>query len=211
MARNIGRIKKMFCKDYVWYLGYGSNINKERFLCYIKHDDCRDKTIPKYNLKYIIPNELYFAKNSTRWNNGGVAFITSRPSKQIYTLCRIYLIKKQQFEDLAKQETKTKDLISINFSKVINNGYSIYKKDSWYGKVIYFGKKYGIPIFSITNENDLNDFKKPDISYLSIIKTGIQQVHKICEDDLVKYFLTKKGIEGNYKREEIVYIVRNGN
>ena len=57
-------------KNLVWYIGYGSNLSKERFLCYItggqpignakSYEGCRDKTLPISDKSIIINNDLYF-------------------------------------------------------------------------------------------------------------------------------------------------------
>ncbi len=57
---------------YVWYVGYGSNLSQQRFLCYItgripcfgkkKNDGCKkNQTLPADNKPIIIHYPLYFA------------------------------------------------------------------------------------------------------------------------------------------------------
>ena len=58
-------------QEYVWYVGYGSNLNKQRFLCYIlggtpkygckSNQGCINKALPPEDRSIKIPNGLYFA------------------------------------------------------------------------------------------------------------------------------------------------------
>ena len=58
--------------NYVWYASYGSNINKDRFLCYIKGGQpmgstkiergCKDQTLPIDEQAFIIPISFILPK-----------------------------------------------------------------------------------------------------------------------------------------------------
>ena len=58
-----------FQSSYVWYASYGSNMSKERFLCYIRGgsvegmtkrcEGCADPSEPLKDLYIEIPHELY--------------------------------------------------------------------------------------------------------------------------------------------------------
>jgi hypothetical protein len=127
-------------QDKVWYACYGSNILEERFLCYIKggkpngaktnYISCRDKTLPADNEDFYICSELYFAKESDNWNTDGVAFISTFFEPKASTIGRIYLITKELLVDIARQETNTKNELTIDFKKAIEEGYYIFKRPS---------------------------------------------------------------------------------
>jgi hypothetical protein len=104
-------------QDYVWYLGYGSNLSKQRFLCYIlggkpKHGSnsnlgCKDKTLPLENKPFEIPHRLYFALPDKKvetcgWGKGGVAFITPEVEKEkkFWMLGRMWKITKDQYKEV---------------------------------------------------------------------------------------------------------------
>src|SRR4030095_163368 len=117
---------------HIWYASYGSNLLEERFLCYIKggqpvgskkhYEGCRDKSLPIDKEEFYIPSELYFAKESDSWDNGGVAFIKTNFEPQQSTLGRMYLITPQQFIDVVKQETNSSGSLHIDFEKAIVEG-----------------------------------------------------------------------------------------
>jgi hypothetical protein len=105
----LGSVRKA---DYVWYATYGSNMLQERFLLYIKggncvfngknYTGCRDKSLPKDSKPIEITYNMYYANRSLSWGAGGVSFLDlSKPGK---ALGRMYLITKEQFEDVRRQE-----------------------------------------------------------------------------------------------------------
>src|SRR3954449_2685541 len=76
--------------DYVWYASYGSNINTDRFLCYIKggkpegsskvETGCKDPSLPIASSTFTMNFPLYFAKEAAKWESKGVAFIGLTPA-----------------------------------------------------------------------------------------------------------------------------------
>ncbi len=108
--------------DYVWYVGYGSNLNEQRFLCYIqggtprfgRRSDigCTDKTLPKDNRPITIHYPLYFAlpvdiTKTENWDVGGVAFISPYKDTNTKTFCRMWKITKEQYEEVRVQEGRS--------------------------------------------------------------------------------------------------------
>ena len=115
-------------KDLVWYASYGSNLKKSRFMCYIQggnpegttkiYEGCNNKQPPRKDKSIIIPHELYFSKQSSTWENKGVAFITIKRNESSITYGRMYLITKQQFMEVVRQENgicPNDSSININF------------------------------------------------------------------------------------------------
>lgn len=204
-------------QDKVWYACYGSNLLEERFLCYIKggqpkgamttYEVCRDKTIPADNEDFFICSELYFAKESSNWANGGVAFIRTLFEPQASTIGRIYLVTKGQLIDIARQETNTKSELTIDFDKAVEDGSFIFKRPSWYGNLIYLGQQNGYPIFTLTNENDLLPLTKPSKNYIKTISEGIKESHNFDNQTILEYLRSKGGIKGNYNDQELLNII----
>jgi hypothetical protein len=205
-------------QDKVWYACYGSNMLQERFLYYIiggKHkgakttyEGCNDKTLPVDNEDFYICSELYFAKESNNWDNGGVAFIRTLFEPQASTIGRIYLITKGQLIDIARQETKTKTELKIDFDKAIESGYYIFKRPSWYGNLLYLGLQNSYPIFTLTNENDLQPLTKPSKKYIKTISEGIKEAHNFDDKTILEYLRSKGGINGNYDDHELLDIIK---
>jgi hypothetical protein len=204
-------------QDKVWYACYGSNILEENFLCYIKggqpkgakriYEGCKDNTLPADYEDFYICSELYFAKESGNWDNGGVAFVRTLFEPQVSTIGRIYLVTKGQLIDIARQETNTKTELAIDFDKTIEDGSYIFKRLSWYGNLLYLGQQYEYPIFTLTNESDLQPSIRPSKSYIKTISYGIKEAHKFDDKTVFEYLRTKRGINGNYNDQELLDII----
>ncbi len=151
----------------MWYASYGSNLQRERFLCYIRggkpkgridvYEGCRNKTLPEEDEEFYICSRLYFARESNGWNKGGVGFISNSFDKSNQSLARIYLITKEQFVDVVKQETKYSGELNIDFEQCIKKGSLVFKDPSWYGNLIYLGEQNQYPIFTFTSKQDFTD------------------------------------------------------
>jgi len=204
-------------QDKVWYACYGSNLLEERFLCYIRggqpagaktvYGGCVDKTLPSESEDMHINCELYFARASKNWDNGGVAFIRTTSNPTVSTMGRIYLITKGQLIDIAKQETKTVSDLEIDFNKAILEGAHLFKEKSWYGNLLYIGQHNDYPLFTLTNESDNQPETKPSIGYLKTICLGIKQTHGFEDAIILDYLKSKRGISGNYADEELMQIM----
>lgn len=200
--------------EYVWYASYGSNISNNRFLCYIgggrakgalsEEVGARNHALPlKYEMLRI-GKKQYFATESKRWQNQGVAFISSAYSKEI-TLGKMYLITKEQFEDVVKQENNrpVTSYLDLKLDQARHEGSAIVIEDSRYGRILFLGQKDGAPIYSFTNPNDLEIYKKPSSQYLLMIASGILENYQLSLNELCDYFMHKKGIESNYSLVEL--------
>ncbi|HZV69556.1 MAG TPA: hypothetical protein VFG10_08430 [Saprospiraceae bacterium] len=203
---------------HIWYASYGSNLLEERFLCYIRggqpvgskkpYDGCRDKSLPVVKEEFYISSELYFAKESDSWDNGGVAFIKTNFEPKQSTFGRIYLITPEQFIDVVKQETNGSDSLHIDFGNAISEGSLIFKDPSWYGNLIYLGIQYDYPIFTFTNKINLTPTTKPSTQYLKTIISGIQEAFgNLNTFEILDYLISKEGIKENYSREELILII----
>jgi len=150
-------------EDKVWYVAYGSNMLRERFMVYINggrfcdikktYSGCTDKTPPTADEPLTIPFELYFGNESKTWG-GGVAFIDKDKSGQ--TKGRAYLITTGQFDEIQAQE---------------GNG------PNWYNCVIELKKdRNGIPYKLFTNENRRPE-NSPSKEYRAIYDKGLKEVY----------------------------------
>ncbi len=101
--------------NHVWYVAYGSNLCKSRFMAYISGSDgtlwpkargCRDKTPPQRETSSQISGRIYFAEHSRNWEGGGVAFYDPTVRDSL-TLVRMYLVTLEQFNDIFLQENGT--------------------------------------------------------------------------------------------------------
>lgn len=146
---------------YLIYAAYGSNLLKERFMCYIKggvfigkeYTGCSDKSEPVDLGWMYIPHRLYFAKESRSWDKKGVAFLSieREPNHEYYTVVRLWRISEGQFKEVQRQEGP-----------------------DWYRDVITLGEKDGIEIKTITGPWE-NKKQRPSSEYIEVLKRGLKE------------------------------------
>ena len=193
--------------EYVWYASYGSNLLRERFMCYIKggrpegststYKGCSNKEPPIGDKRITIPHELYFAKESDIWENKGVAFIRSTKDHHAQTLGRMYLITRKQFTQVVRQENSrgSKDTsIQIDFETAVKNGESLIPP-CWYGRIIFLGNEDGYPIFTFTARWEYDEIipNPPGEEYRGIIEKGLKEAYGMSDEEITAY-LRKAGV-----------------
>ena len=134
---------------YVWYACYGSNLNRERFMEYIRN--CPDKTEPVEARPFTLPHPIYFAKSGKRWDNGAVAFLDDSRDGAAYS--RIYKITSAQYESVKQQEGAS------------------------YTKKLSFGTVDGLPVYSFTDTQRNEPLRVPARSYFSVILRGLRECY----------------------------------
>ncbi len=106
--------------DYLWYGAYGTNIDEERFLCYIQggkctangkyYDGCSDKSRWIDEDVALYPGTVYSANHSPSWNNKGVAFYDENAKDNLlkgFTFFKLYKIRRRQLEQVQRQEGRS--------------------------------------------------------------------------------------------------------
>lgn len=127
----------------VWYAGYGSNLSRQRFSCYISGGTCKEngRTYPgcsdptparaEQNRNY--PGTLYFGNSSSSWGGCGVAFYDpAQRNEDDFVYMKLYLITRSQLHDVMKQEGAS---------------------PNWYGRLFCLEvDDQGIPVYTLTSE-----------------------------------------------------------
>lgn len=208
----------MKASDYIWYAGYGSNLCYDRFMCYIKggipagssksNIGCRDNSSPLKSSLISIQHELFFAHESKSWGGGGVAFIDPfKKSENTNTICRGYLITRQQFADIVRQENDIQTEINIDVSKAIDIEVLKVGKNGWYSIVVFLGYYNEIPVFTITCDQPLPQINMPSEQYLRTIVSGLKEITDWGASEIVGYLSIRKGVRDFYSIESIQQIV----
>ena len=150
-------------KEYVWYACYGSIVNRERFMRYIRN--CADTTPPVEDRTFVINHSIYFAKHAEIWDGGGKAFLDDTGHGM--ALGRIYKITVDQFEDVKRQE-----------------GHD-------YTKRIHLGMVDGLPVFSFTDKQKNSPAVTPSEAYFTTILVGLKECYEgvFSEPELVRYLI----------------------
>jgi len=167
-----GIAKAINNSNLLWYACYGSNINKERFMKYI--EGCSDKTPPRDERPFIFDYPIYFSNNSPSWDYKGVAFLDI--NKKGKSFGKIYLITKEQFEEIKLQEGSNRN---------------------WYGKTVDLGLIDGIPVKTITKEERTSDVI-PSPRYLDVKKKGIKDTYPELTLSDIDVYLMKSYLNENH-------------
>jgi hypothetical protein len=213
--------KTMMSERYVWYASYGSNLSKDRFLCYIKggraqgssevEEGCRNAADPLQDRPVQIPHPLYFSKTAAKWDHGGVAFLDAE-RRDSRTLGRMYLITQEQFVDVVKQENSLDKLPSIDFDSVIQHPQGVVLlKDKWYGRILYVGEEEGFPIFTFTSPEPFqaSHATRPAESYLRMLILGYKETYEMNPEQIADYLISKPGVFEHYSFDELIQLTRD--
>ncbi|KGX84127.1 hypothetical protein [Pontibacillus marinus] len=201
----------------VWYASFGSNLFRERFLCYIEGGQpegsnrrevgSRDATLPVKDAPVSLPFSLYFAGYSDRWD-GGAAFIDTHYNENADTWGRMYLITEEQFEDVIRQENGISDL-SLDWSALRANGNTLVEKSD-YGNLLYAGEREGHPIFTFTHYLPMEEreITVPSKRYLAMLIRGFLEAYTDTPEACVDYLIEKPGVKDHYKYEDLLAFVK---
>ncbi len=156
-------MEKQIGKDeLVWYVAYGSNLSSKRFQEYL--DKIHHKGPFPISKPFSIPFDIYFDRNSPRWDQRGVAFLnTDKPG---FAYGKAYLITYQRFLDIQSQE-------------------------GWYPKIVNLGfldDRHALSFTQMKHEHKV----KPSISYLNVILSGLSETYPNIELSILRRYLQEK-------------------
>lgn len=187
-------------EELVWYACYGSNIDLDRFLIYIKGGNLtvngvvkpyrrcnEDDEAPRDSEPYIINHRLYFAKESSTWSDNGVGFISTKKNQRSNTYAKLYLISKIQFAHMfASENSRRTTHIDYNFLQ--NKKFQDFEYN-FYNRIIQLEDNYnGYPILTFTNKVILQN-NNPMDGYLQLISRGLKSVHQLNQNEITQYFI----------------------
>lgn len=145
--------------SHVWYASYGSNMARERMLCYLEGGSprgsemvqvgARNSALPVNDVPVRLPGSVFFSGRSRRWQNGGGAFYD--PTVSGVALGRAYLLTMEQFDDVVAQECglfpgdKTVDV-----GGVLRSPDGRLVEPGLYGTLVHVGDLTGFPVLSFT-------------------------------------------------------------
>jgi hypothetical protein len=213
--------------NLIWYVGYGSNLNLQRFNCYLfggipnysfrNHKGSGIRHAPVKSAAIKIPFELYFSKSAESWENKGVAFLKSLKNNRAETLCAAYLIQKEQFIDVLLQENgkdPKQENISINFNELKNAGEYFLppeNENQWYGRILYLGEKDGYGLLTFTAKWDDAEIQctQPGENYLKTIIEGIKTNFELSTDEIINYLFRLCGIHNKLSLSELERLIHS--
>lgn len=208
--------------ERVWYVSYGSNLKRARFMAYLRggrtpgndvvHEGCADTSPPIDDVPLELPNSLYFAGWSDRvWGGTSGGFITldvQAPS----ALARAYLIARGQFLDVVRQENANQaadlDDFDRNLARARRSGHTRLLPTGSYSELVYSGEREGHPLLSFTASVNRTDFTPPSAAYLGVIGSGLRECHGLSTKQVVEYLGDRPGVRGHWAPGALLDVLR---
>ncbi len=78
---------------------------------------------------------------------------------------------------------------------------------SWYCKKILLGEDGGVPVYTITNKDDLSNILCPSKPYIKTIALGLKETYNFNEEEITNYLITKDGIRGSLQKDHILKMI----
>jgi len=206
-------------EDLVWYASYGSNLSRERFMCYIEggtppgstkdHSGCSDRSPPRDDRPILLPHGLLFSMRSAQWEDGGVAFVDPENMTPTGTLGRMYLVTGEQFVQIVRQENGLEpddESIQIDLEEVVRKGEMTLPGQ--YGRLLHVGFEMPHPIFTFTSTTaaDLEPVA-PGTNYLKTIIRGLIETYDMDDAEISLYLKAATGISGMPVEEDLERII----
>ena len=203
----------------VWYVSYGSNLSRSRFLTYLQggrvpgnavlYRGCRDTAPPADDLPITLPHSLYFAGWSARvWGGTSAAFVT-RAAQTPPALARAYLITEEQFLDVVRQENANGlavDDFEPKARQARRDGHMRLLSTGTYTELLFCGERDGHPMLTFTASGDRVDLRAPSAAYLRVIGSGLRECHGLSTAEVVAYMLDRPGVEGAWTDAQLTDI-----
>ena len=169
---------------FAWYVGYGSNLSSARFDRYLA--GCRDTTPPWRWTPVEVPHRLLFARESSRWAGGGVAFLDPEPTPGARTLARAWLVTWEQFTDVLAQECGLP--VGSVAVPVLETVRVVPHPGHWYGCVVPLGRREGWPMVTFTDEAAAALIQGgPGPAYRAVIAEGLAEAHGLTPAEVDEY------------------------
>lgn len=190
--------------DMVWYACYGSNLLRKRFMCYLKgglipgndkaERGATDPSDPVRDEPVKINHRLFFSLHLPKWGGSGVAFIDTKVSNDRITYGRKYLITREQFLDVVRQENAVAAdaEIVIDEEKLKRDGWQDIFSDTWYGRLIYVGDAINIPIYTFTCRKAMEEMELVPAfgGYYQVISDGLKETYHLTDEEIEDYLKT---------------------
>jgi hypothetical protein len=199
----------------VWYASYGSNLSRDRFLCYLQggrpegatrtYPGARDRTLPSDDRALTLSGEMFFGWESPTWG-GGIAFYDADGPGE--TFARAYLVSEQQFADVAAQEMHGDPGDDLDLSHVLKHARHELGPGR-YEALHLVGELDGQPVLTFTTPDPTAlQRNSPAEAYIRMIVRGLRDVHGLSDADLASYLLARPGMQPGWDTERVDALLR---
>lgn len=185
----------------LWYVGYGSNLDRDRFHRYLSGGQAegaqvsvpgaRDATPPAEERAVLVPGRMFFGWTSKTWG-GGVSFLDALADDTAYG--RAYLLTEQQFADVAAQEMHQPPGSDLDLTQVLGQQRHTFGPGR-YETVHLLGELDGLPMLTFTVDDPAQlEPNAPVAGYLATIARGLRHTHDLDTEEIAAHLLTRPGI-----------------
>jgi hypothetical protein len=197
--------------ELMWYAAYGSNMSAERLRCYLEggcppggrraQAGARDPSPPRASRPVRLPFRLRFAGRSAVWG-GGKAFVTPA-SPGTWCFARAWLLRREQFEDLASQESGRILPGRIHGAAVclrsLRRDGGLRLGDGPYDRVLDCGDLDEAPMATLTHPVRAThpvrlDARSPSPAYVRVLAQGLREGHGLSAEASAAYLATADGV-----------------
>jgi hypothetical protein len=200
--------------DTVWYAGYGSNLDVDRFHCYLlggcppgaqrTYPGARRPEEPLDDRPFRMAGRVAFAWRSPTWG-GGVAF--HEPDQPGETLARAYLVTAGQFADVLEQEMGREPGVDHDLAGVLAGGRQTVGPGH-YETLHLAGELDDRPVLTFsTPDVEPLGLRPPAPAYVETMARGLRQTHDLGDEELVDYLADCRGTELGWTRGELAELV----
>lgn len=196
---------------WVWYAAYGTNLRRERFLCYLDggrpegalraYPGCRDGSAPRAEVVLSLPGRLTFGGESSTWT-GGMAFLETSASTRVWA--RGYLVTVGQFSDVVAQEIRAAPGRDLTIDVVAAGGAHGLGRGR-YDHVLNLGQRDGHPVVAITASRTPEP-AAPAQSYLWSMAVGLREAHGLSAPEVATYLAAAPGVSLRWTSTELLEI-----
>jgi len=203
----------------IWYASYGSNVNRARFLCYLRggtphgtslrQRGARNPSLPLADAPCVFRSAIRFAGHSVRWD-GAPAYLEHQPA-ETGALGRRYLITKDQFADVVAQENGAEIPLTIPFDDIRAGSHTRVDTRS-YDTIVGLDPVDGIPVATFTSSTppEHRDPAAPSTAYLGTIVRGLAEVHDLAAEVLAAHLHQAHGVAPTWSAPEIQRLLNIG-
>lgn len=198
----------------VWYVGYGSNLSRARFDCYLQggtpphagapNPGARDPSPPEGDVAATLPGTVWFASTSRRWGGAVAAYDHGwrRPGRP--TLARAYLLTEEQLLDVAAQELGHQPG-TLDALPRLGAGTAHQVHRGRYGTILGCDPIDGTPAVTLTAGWGVADEEPapPSLAYLQTIAGGLAESHHLGPRDQAHYLATLPGVAGAWDEQAL--------
>lgn len=176
-------------RDEVWYVSYGSNMCRARFLHYLQggrpegarrdHPGAHDRSLPRADTAVQLPGRIWFAGQSTTWGGGMAFYDHDTPGP---TPARAYLITAAQFADVAAQEMHRLPDPGDPLSRIVIDGFAGGRHTAGPGRyetLVDVGVLQGRRMVTFTSPDGASavPHTAPASAYRAILAAGLRESH----------------------------------